>query len=158
MKTLIAYYSRTGKNEKAAKELQKILNADIERIIDKNDRHGILGFLTAGMDALRKKKAAIQEPEKDPSQYDLVVMAYPLWAGVMPPAARAYIIKNKEAIKNAALLSISGGGAGNQKAVPDYEDATGKTAKAVLLLTEKESNQESFRNRIEEYARELEGI
>jgi flavodoxin len=158
MKTLTAYYSRTGKNEKAAKEFQKITGSDIERIIDKKDRQGIPGLLTTGMDALRKKKADIQEPAKDPGQYDLVVMAYPLWGGIMAPAARAYIEKNKGAFKNVALLSISGGGAGNNKAVPDYEEATGKTAKAVLLLTEKESNQENFRDRIKGFAQKLEQV
>ena len=127
----------------------------MEKLIDKNNRRGILGFIFGGRDAMRNKKAVIEETVKDPGQYDQVIMSYPLWAGKMAPAARTYIEKNKEKIRNIALLSVSGSGEGNEKAVSDFEDAAGKKASAVLLLKKADLDAGTYKEKIEGFAKEL---
>jgi len=127
----------------------------MEKITDKNNRRGILGFIFSGRDVMRNKKAVIGEAVKDPGQYDLVIMSYPLWAGKMAPAARTYIEKNKKKIKNIALLSVSGGGEGNKKAASDFEDAAGRKASAVLLLKKADLDKGTYKEKIEGFAKEL---
>ena len=42
MKILIAYYSKTGNTERVAKDLASQLGADLEKVIDRKNRKGIL--------------------------------------------------------------------------------------------------------------------
>jgi flavodoxin len=89
-KILVAYYSRTGTTKKLAENIAKILNADIDEIIDKKSRSGPIGFLTGGRDAMKRKETTI-ETKKNPEKYDLVVIGTPVWAGNVTPAVRTYL-------------------------------------------------------------------
>lgn len=80
MKTLVVFYSRTGKTRKVAMELATSLGADVEELIDQKNRMGIIGYIKSGRDAIWKKRARLQQTEKDPSAYDLVVLSTPVWA------------------------------------------------------------------------------
>ncbi|MFH1234895.1 MAG: NAD(P)H-dependent oxidoreductase [Candidatus Diapherotrites archaeon] len=155
MKTLIAYYSKSGANEAAAKDLQKILNADLEKIIDLNSRKGILGFLSGGSDASKKKNAKIAPWRKDPAGYDAVILVSPVWAGFIAPALRTYVGHNKERFKKIAFLSVSGGGMRNEKALPDLEEFAGKKAVASLLLSGNEAKEKTREEKMLEFAKKI---
>ncbi len=152
MKTLIAYYSRTGTNEEAAKELQKILEGDIEQIIDTADRSSMFW---CAMAAMFRRTTKIEETKKNPADYDLVVVATPLWVGRMPPATRAYLEGNRGKFKEIALLSICMGGAGNKKAIPQFEELAGKKATAALLVKAEEWKKEDTKAMLEGFAKEI---
>jgi flavodoxin len=151
MKMLLAYYTRSGTNEKIVNELQGKLNCDIEKIIDTVNREGAWGFFISGIQATFKRKSKIKPIEKDPSSYDLVIIVSPIWAGVMPPPVRTYISENKDSFKKIALLSVSGGGMKNKKAISDLESLACKKAVATLLLTEDQFKQESYREKLEDF-------
>ena len=108
MKTLVVFYSRSGTTKRVALDVAKALNADIDEVIDKKSRKGILGFLRAGYDATRDKTTEI-EFEKDPSDYDLVIIGTPVWNGRVTPAIRTYLLRNRERIKRAAFFSTCAG-------------------------------------------------
>jgi flavodoxin len=46
MKTLIVYFSKSGTTKKLAEKLANIFKADIETLIDKKKRSGLIGWLT----------------------------------------------------------------------------------------------------------------
>lgn len=108
MKILVTYYSKTGNTERVANELARRLSSDIEKIIDKKKRSGILGYLFGGRDAMRKILTEIETPKNDPSQYDLVIVGMPVWGWNLVPAIRTYLTHNKEKIKNYAFFVTSG--------------------------------------------------
>lgn len=139
MKTLITYYSKTGNNKKIAEKLQKKLGCDTDEITEE----GKPGLLKAGLYAFLKKKTKITT-QKDPGEYELVVVASPIWAGSIPPATRTYLQENKEKIREVAFLSVSGSGEGNKKALEDFEKTIGKKTKAALLLTDKEEQEKKL--------------
>jgi len=56
MKALVVYYSRTGNTKFVAEKIAQELGADIEEVIDKKNRFGLINYLRAGGDALRRKK------------------------------------------------------------------------------------------------------
>jgi len=123
MKTLVVLYSRSGTTKRVAQEVAKALNADIDELIDKKSRKGILGFLRAGYDATRGKTTEI-EFEKDPYDYDLVIVGTPIWNGRVTPAIRTYLLRNREKIKNAAFFSTCAGRPG--KCLEQMEELWGK--------------------------------
>ena len=109
MKTLVAYYSRSGRTRKVAETLARLLQADLEEIIDCKDRSGFLGYLTAGRDASLNRLTKLKSLTKDPSSYDLVVVGTPIWAWNVSPPVRTYLTENKDKIRKVAFYCTMGG-------------------------------------------------
>jgi flavodoxin len=106
MKTLVAYYSRTGVTRKVALAIAKALRCDLDEIIDKKDRSGILGFVIGGYHAVRKKLTEISV-KKNPQSYDFVIIGSPVWGSHTCPAVRTYLTNNK--LKKVAFFCTMGG-------------------------------------------------
>ncbi len=79
MKSLVVYYSRTGKTKTAGEAIAKELGADREEIIDMKKRTGLkpIRWLIAGMDARRKKLTNIRT-QKKPESYDMIIIGTPI--------------------------------------------------------------------------------
>lgn len=138
MKTLIAFYSRTGNTRKVAEELAAALKADIDEIIDRKDRRGIIGWLKSGRDAMRRTETLIRT-RKDPSKYGLVVIGTPIWAGTMASAVRTYLSKNK--FRKVAFFCTFGGRQGN--ALMEMEKLSRKPLAVLELRAHEIGNPES---------------
>ncbi|HTY13601.1 MAG TPA: flavodoxin [Candidatus Omnitrophota bacterium] len=155
MKALVAFYSRTGNTKKAAEAIAKELGADLEEIIDHNKRSGIIGWLYAGRDAMKRMLTAIDKPKKDPAAYDLVILGSPLWAfRSYAPAVRTYMTENRGAFKKVAFFLTKGGSAGD-KAIADMKETCGKHPITVLELLEKEVKSGSMADKIGPFCRSL---
>lgn len=107
-KILVVYYSRTGNTKRVAEDIARVLNADLEGLIDKKDRGGMLGYIVAGKDAARENLAELEPVSKDPAQYDLVVLGTPVWSWNMAPALRTYIAGHKASFKQIAVFTTAG--------------------------------------------------
>jgi flavodoxin len=136
-KVLVVYYSLSGKTKKVAEDAARLLNGDIERIIDKKDRSGAGGYLVAAKDAALGAPTEIEPVKHDPAAYDLVVMGNPIWAWTMTPAVRKYITDNKAAFKEVAFFTSAGGSRPN-KTVERMEALCGKQAKAFVGFFDEE--------------------
>lgn len=108
-KILVVYYSRTGNTCTIAKNISKILKADVDEIIDKKNRKGILGWIFGGRDAIIKKRTDILF-KKDSSKYNTVIIGTPIWASTLTPAIRTYLESNS--IKKIAFFCTYGGSPG----------------------------------------------
>ena len=110
MKTLVAFYSRTGTTKKVAQMIASTISADIEEIVDLKNRKGVFGFIIGGYDALKKNKTRIKSPEKNPEDYDFLVVGTPVWGSHLTPAIRTYLNLNKFSKKVAFFCTCSGSG------------------------------------------------
>ncbi len=104
MKTLVIYYTRTGNAKFAAETIAAELGADIEEVIDLKNRQGRLAFLSAGRDAMSGKETEIAKTKRTTTDYDLIIIAQPVWAGSPTPAIRTYLNKNDLSGKKVALF------------------------------------------------------
>jgi flavodoxin len=91
MKSIVIFYSRTGNTKFIAEEIATNFEADLQPLIDKKDRSGLLGWIFAGFDAVRKKKTQIEEFDFEPGKYNVIFIGCPNWAGQMPPALRTFL-------------------------------------------------------------------
>lgn len=73
----------------------------------------------------------------DPGQYDLVVVASPVWGGHVAPAIRTYLSQFKGKVKKAAFLCTMGG-SGDAGTYADMKDLTGLEPAATLALRQSE--------------------
>jgi flavodoxin len=90
MSYLVVYYSRTGNNRTIAESIASHLSADIDEIIDKKNRHGKLNWLLAGRDSRAKKLTEIKY-QKNPQDYDTIIIGAPIWAWNPIPPLRTYL-------------------------------------------------------------------
>ena len=158
MKTLIVYYSRDGSTEKAALALAKKLSADVEAIGPVERYSGILGYFRAAMDSLRGNLPTIAPIEQSPRNFDLTVVAAPLWAGHAATPIRSFINDEKGEIRNIATL-ITRGGSSTDNAFAEIRQLSGLQPIAELSLRDKEIKGGSFTEQVsgfgEAIAREL---
>lgn len=136
MKTLVAFYSRTGHTRSVAQRLASLLNADLEELKEQTDRTGMFGFLKGGRDALKKRPADLDPTQKNPADYDQVIIGSPVWAFTICPAVRAYLSAHAASIKRAAFFCTHGGG-GPSKSYTEAEKLLGKPLSATLALQDK---------------------
>lgn len=132
MKTLVVYYSKTGHTRKIGNKIAKILKADVEEVVDKTDRSGIMGWIFGGRDAMRAMDTEISF-KKDPSKYDVAIIGTPVWAWTVTPAIRRYLKENK--IKKVAFFCTYGGAP--SKTFSEMESLSKKPI-AVLGIKDKE--------------------
>jgi len=90
MKILIAYYSRTGTTKAVAEHLAQQLGADVDEIVDLQERLGPVNYMRAARAAKGLKTTEIQY-EKNPEDYDVIVIGTPIWWNNLPPAPRTYL-------------------------------------------------------------------
>ena len=114
MKTIVLYYSRTEKTAKAAKTLSEEISADIIEIKDLKNRFGPLNYMKASADAMREIKTNIEPTTVDISEYGLVYIGTPVWAGKPAPAVITFIDKCNFQGKDVILFATLGGSGGRK--------------------------------------------
>lgn len=150
MKTLVAFYSRTGNTKRVGKEISKKIKADIDEIIDLKDRKRvIIGWLVSGRDATLKKTTEIKF-KKNPLKYDLVIIGTPVWAWTVTPAIRTYLSKNK--FKKVAFFCIHGGQFG--KTFEEMEKLSKKPIR-VFSIKDKEIGNVDYNKKLNKFCEEL---
>ncbi|MFH0870420.1 MAG: NAD(P)H-dependent oxidoreductase [archaeon] len=154
MKSLIVFYSRTGVTRRAANSIAQALSCDVEEIVDAKDRMGVLGYLRAGRDAMRKRHTIINNPRKNPDDYDCVVIGTPVWAARMAPAIRTFISRQKGKLKRVAFFCTYGG-SGGERTFIDLEQACEKKPVALLGLSSAEINRSEHHDKVNVFANKL---
>jgi len=152
MKTLVAFYSRTGNTEKIGKLISKNINADIDTITDmKNRTRRIIGWLISGKDASQKSLTKIKY-KKDPSKYDLVIIGTPIWSWTLTPAIRTYLTENNGKFKKVAFFCTSGGNKG--KAFEEMKNLSKKPI-ATLEIRDKDVRKGHLQEELLKFCRKL---
>ncbi|MBP9022571.1 MAG: hypothetical protein KBH06_05150 [Spirochaetes bacterium] len=153
MKILIAYYSRTGVTKRLAEKLSSKLDAEIEVLIDKKKRSGILGWIFGGRDGMKKIPTEIEKIKNDPSKYDVVLVGGPLWGfNSVAPAARTFLTQNIGKIRKVAFFMTRGGAKPSTAALLDLKDvSSGKAFDDTLDLRDSELDSDISREKIDAF-------
>lgn len=110
MKVLTVYFTRSGNTEKVVKKVHESLGGDVELIKEPVSRKGIMGWIRSGRGNSQQEVAEINETRYDPSNYDLVVLASPIWAGSVSSPMRGYMVKHKEKLLKTAMFLTNDSG------------------------------------------------
>ena len=141
MKTLVAYFSASGITASVAKEVASAANADLYEI-----KPGVR-YTSADLNWMDKKSRSSVEmsnpasrPEivkdlPDLSQYDTVIIGFPIWWYVAPTIINTFLESGDFSGKKIALFATSGG-SGFGKTVQNLkpsEDASAQFVSEKLL-------------------------
>jgi len=154
MKTVIIYFSRAGHTRKVANALAEHLNADTAEITEQKKRNGMLGFIRSGRESMANKIPEIDPITANISDYDRVVIAAPIWAGNLSTPARAFLIKHKDLIKEAAFC-ITMNGKEPEKALATMKELSGKTPIATVALRAENIDDNSYLPELEAFVAKL---
>lgn len=107
---LCVYYSRTGKTKKVIEEMAGELGAEVVALRDGVERGGLIGWLRCGRDAMRRTTEPLLpfQTEKGLSQYRLVIVASPVWAGRCSSVVRGFLKQHGKRLSAAAFLLTRG--------------------------------------------------
>ena len=154
MKTLVVYYSKTGITKKIAENISMKLRSDIEEIIDKNNRQGIINLIQSTFDALFKKKALINEIIFNKNKYDLIVIGTPVWSWNITPAVRTYITDNADNFNNVAFFCTMGTN-GDIDSFNEMNKLCMKEPIAKTSFTRKEVIRHEYNNKIDDFIKRI---
>ena len=90
MSYLVTYYSRTGHTRTIGEAIAKALSADIDEITEDKNRQGMINYIKAGRDSKEGNLAEIKF-DKNPQDYDTIIIGAPIWAGNPIPPLRTYL-------------------------------------------------------------------
>lgn len=136
-RVLVAYYSLTGHTRQVADAIVAACEADTEAITDVRSREGFFGWWRSGREAWLDRPGEIGAVEKDPGDYDLVILGTPVWAGRVSSPMRAYLTRQGARCKRVALFCTQGG-AGAERALRQMAELCGREPVATLVVNERD--------------------
>lgn len=128
MKALVAYYSLTGNNRRAAEIVAGALGADLEEI--KATPMVPLLILKAWLGL----GTGISELRHDTSKYGLVVVCGPVFAGKLAVPVKSYLQKVRASLPRKVAFLIVAGGYKDEEALAEMEKAAGKKPVATEVI------------------------
>jgi len=157
MKTLVVYYSWSGKTELIATSISKVLNADLRKIEEVKKRNRFFIFISGGYSALRGKCSKIKPINFSLDSYDLIFLGTPVWASRPTPAINTFISKADLAKKKVILFATMGSSGGEKAIKIMTEKIKAKKGKAIASFIVKtyRVKEEDIIKRGEEIAEEF---
>ena len=142
MKSLVAYYSRTNITKKLAENIASEINADIDEITPKVNYQGKMGYARGGKHAIQEKIVDLEGLKFDPSEYDVVYVGGPIWAGKAANPVISYLKQNEGKFNNVKFF-LTAGSSGFEGGFSQMEKYSKKPIKT-LALTTKEVKKDDY--------------
>lgn len=130
MKTLVAYYSKTGNTKKIAEKIARLFGADVDEIILIGEKQIKFG--------------------KNPEEYDLVIVGTPVNGFRVSNPTKQYLHKNKDKIKKVAFFCTHWGILGKT-----FKEMETLSKKPVASLKIKKRKIHKSENKIKEFHRKV---
>lgn len=101
MKTLIVYYSLEGNTAYAAKRIAERIGADTLQLVPVKAYRdkGMAKFVWGGRSAMMAEAPKLQDYDIDLSQYDHIVIGFPVWASSFAPPIRTFVEAHRKELR-----------------------------------------------------------
>jgi flavodoxin len=145
MKSLVVYYSLTGKTKLAAQAIAETLNAALVEIEERRPIPIPFVYLSGSFAALTNRGSKINPIGVDLKQYERIFIGSPIWASRPTPAINSFIYQaNFES--RSVIPFFTMGGDSSEKAVANVttkiEKNHGKVADSFAIKSYRASNEE----------------
>ena len=110
MKSLVVYYSLTGKTRLVAQAITEALGATLVEITETKPRKlGLLLYPIGGFGAMTNKGSKINPIDIDLNQYERIFIGSPIWASRPVPAVNSFIYQTSFEGRNVIAFFSMGG-------------------------------------------------
>lgn len=113
--TLVVYYSFEGSTRLIAQTIATALDADILecRPIKDISSKGLMKYVWGGRQVVFKKRPQLEPLEKNPTEYETIIIGTPVWAFTYAPAIRTFLSEVTLHQKKIAVFCCHEGAKGN---------------------------------------------
>jgi flavodoxin len=136
-KILVVFYSRSGFTRVVAQDLARVLNADLEELVDTKHRGGVLGYLRSSLDAALKRLTTLKPLMKEAGTYDIVLVGTPIWNASMSSPVRTFLTRYNAGLRKVAFFCTYGG-SGNERVFRQMTDLCGKAPLGAMAVRDRE--------------------
>lgn len=156
MHSRVVYYSRGGTTRLLAEALAARLVAELSEITCKKYKPGLIGYLSAGRDAMRGATPPITvEPESEPP--DCLLIGTPVWAGKPAAPVQSFMAGLQELPARVGVFITSGGPPPQPNAQARVSELLGRAPDAWLMLQEGDVKAGTHMDAIDDFLRDLAG-
>jgi flavodoxin len=146
MKSLVVYYSLTGKTKLVAHAIAEVLNATLVEIKETKPRKlGFSVYLLGGFAATINRGSKINPIDVDLKQYERIFIGSPIWNSRPVPAINSFIYQTNFEGRN-IIPFFTMGGNNSKKALANIaakiERSRGKVAGSFAITSYKVSDEE----------------
>lgn len=114
MKTLVLFYSFSGKTKALANTKAQELDADLIQVIETKKRSKFNAYTSGCFQAMKQRKTDLQQLNVDVNAYERIVIMMPIWAGSPAPAFNN-VLEMLPSGKQIELIMISASGHSNKE-------------------------------------------
>jgi len=160
MKSLVVYYSRTGKTKLVAEVVAEELNAMLVEIEEKRPVPWPFVYLNGGFGAMTNRRSEINPINLDLEGYETIFIGSPIWASRPTPAVNSFIYEAHFEGRN-VIPFFSMGGTTSEKALANIkakiEKSRGKVVGSFAVTSSRLSDEE-IRARAREAVKSYKGV
>jgi hypothetical protein len=135
--TLIAYFSRSGTTAQIAEQLSRKLGADLDCIEPQLSYAHTGGYFRGILHSLLHRTPPIRH-QRNPSDYALVIIGSPVWAGHLSVPMRSYLHDQRGRLRRVAAFWVSGSGGPYPAVERDIAEMSGCKCIATQNFAERE--------------------
>jgi flavodoxin len=160
MKSLVVYYSLTGKTRLVAQAVAESLDATLVEVEEKWPVPWPFVYVSGGFRAMTNRGSRINPVAVDSGQYDRIFIGSPIWASSPAPAINSFIYQT-DFEGRSVIPFFTMGGTSSEKALANItvkiEKSRGKVAGSFAITSYKVSNQEMIA-RVREAIKSHQGV
>lgn len=148
---LVVYYSRTGMTRLLSNMLADELDCAVEELTDLRPRHGLVGLMSRGIDGALERHTQLAPVREDPSGYELVIVATPVWNRSVCSAVRTYLSEHAGRFRRIAF-ALAQSSVGRSRVFQQMEELAGMSPITTLAVTESDFLRGGYRRKVSRFA------
>jgi hypothetical protein len=148
---LVVYYSRTGMTRLLSNMLADELDCTVEELTDMRPRHGLMGLMSRSIDGALERHTLLAPVREDPSQYELVILATPVWNRSLCSAVRTYLSEQRGRFRKVAF-ALAQSSVGRSRVFQQMEELSGQAPITTLAVTEHDFQRGGYRRKVSRFA------
>ncbi len=122
MKSALIYFSNTGNTKEIADQIEKTFDPDVIELTLEKPYGGFISSVGRYIgEHISKKKTQIKQNPQDFSDYDVVFLGSPVWAGTLPNFLQDYL-KESNLTGTTVVPFITASGTGKEATLKTIED------------------------------------
>jgi hypothetical protein len=151
---LVVYYSRTGMTRLLSNMLVEQLDCAVEELRDTRRRDGVFGLLSCQIDGALERSTVLEPVRQDPGQYELVIVATPVWNRSVCAAVRTYLRDHRGRFQKVAF-ALTQSSVGRARVFQQMEELSGCRPITTLAVTDGDFLRGGYRRKVSRFAQRI---
>ncbi|HET8939746.1 MAG TPA: hypothetical protein VFN67_40180 [Polyangiales bacterium] len=151
---LVVYYSRTGMTRLLSNMLADELDCALEELRDMRPRNGLIGLMSRSIDAALDRPTQLGPVRENPSEYELVIVATPVWNRSVCSAVRTYLSEHSGRFRKVAF-ALAQSSVGRSRVFQQMEELVGISPVTTLAVTESDFLRGVYRRKVSRFAQRI---